>query len=226
MKIRFFLCFFALLWTVSAQERKDFYTQPKPGAGGGITAEVDCALSHAIAIERDRTSVYMATLSNENMRLHFTNLPTGKYDLLLLTKEGTLFEGLQLGDPAESITGERRKTLEERIARADAFFNKYRVHRMGLIEGGGKLLALIERMRDKEALTGGGELLAGPVRRLEIAQFDKAADTWSFRVNRHLHREVAAAARSDFLESKFVAALGNLRVIESVKDLGSLPLKP
>jgi hypothetical protein len=226
MIARVILCFFGLVWAVSAQNTKSFYTQPSPGAGGGITAKVDTALTHAIALERDRTSAYRATLSDENMRFHFTNLPTGKYDLLLFTKAGTLFEGLQLGDSADSVTGEGRKNLEERIAKADAFFNKYKLHRMGLIEGGDKLLALIEKMRDKETLTGGGEKLNGPVRRFEIAQFDKASDTWSFQVNRHLYREEEAAGRNDFLDSKFVPALGNLRVIESVKDLGSIALKP
>ena len=226
MKAWFLLCFFALVWAVSAQNTKHFYTQPKPGAGGGIIARVDTALTHAIALERDRVSAYKATLSEENTRFHFANLPTGKYDLLLFTKQGTLFEGLYLGDSAESVSGEGRKNLEERIAKADAFFNKYKLHRMGLIEGGSKLLALIEKMRDNETLTGGGEKLNGPVRRFELAQFDKAADTWSFLVNRHLYREEEEAGRSDFLGSKFVPSLGNLRVIESVKELGSISLNP
>jgi hypothetical protein len=82
------------------------------------------------------------------------------------------------------------------------------------------------QVRDKETLTGGGERLNGPVRRFEFAQFEKAADTWSFLVNRHLYREEEAAGGIDFLESKFVPALGNLRVIESVKDLGAISLKP
>jgi hypothetical protein len=97
---------------------------------------------------------------------------------------------------------------------------------MGLIEGGAKLLALIERMRDKETLTGGGEKLNGPVRRFELAEFDKAADTWSFMVNRHLYREEEKAGQGEFLDSKFLPGLGNVRVIESVKDLGALTLNP
>jgi hypothetical protein len=226
VKARFFVCFFALVWSVCAQNTKNFYTQPKDGAGGGITAKVDAALTYAIALERDRTSAYKATLSEENTRFHFPNLPTGKYDLLLFTKQGVLFEGLQLGEAFELGAGESRKNLEERIAKADAFFNKYKLHRMGVIEGGSKLLALVERMRDKETLTGGGEKLAGPVRRFEVAQFDKAADTWSFMVNRHLYREEEKAGQSAFLDSKFVPALGSVRVIESLKDLGVISLKP
>ncbi len=226
MKIRLFLCFFAWVLSAAAQNTKSFYTQTKPDAGGGITGKVDAALTHAIALERDRTSAYKATLSEENTRFQFVNLPTGKYDLLLFTKENSVFEGLQLGEPAELGAGGGRKNLEERIAKADAFFNQYKLHRMGVIEQGAKLLALVERVRDKETLTGGGEKLKGPVRRFELAQFDKAADNWSFMVNRHLYREEQTAGGPDFLDSKFVPSLGNIRVIESLKDLGVITLKP
>lgn len=225
MKVRLFLCFFAFVLSAAAQNTKGFYTQTKPGTAGGLTAKVDTALTYAIALERDRTSAYKGTLSEENTRFHFANLPTGKYDLLLFTKGSLVFEGLQLGEPADLGSGAGRKNLEERVAKADAFFNKYKLHRMGLIEDGSKLLALVERMRDKETLTGAGEKLNGPVRRFELAQFDRAADTWSFMVNRHLYREEDAAGRVEFLDSKFVPALGNIRVIESVKDLGVLALK-
>jgi hypothetical protein len=226
MKARFLFCFFALVWSVCAQNTKNFYTQAKPGVGGGITAKVDLALTHAIALERDRTSLYKAALSEENTRFHFANLPTGKYDLLLFTKEEGVFEGLQLGEPFDLGAGDGRKNLEERIAKADAFFNKYKLHRVGVIEGGGRLLALIEKVRDKETLTGGGEKLNGPVRRFEVAQFEKAADTWSFMVNRHLYREEEKDGQGAFLDSKFEPALGSVRVIESVKDLGAIRLKP
>jgi hypothetical protein len=223
-RVLFFLLSLAL--GVSAQNTKGFYTQPKPGAGGGITGKVDASLAYAIALERDRTSAYKGTLSDENTRFHFANLPTGKYDLLLFSKDSGVFEGLQLGEAANLGEGVERKNLEERIEKADSFFNKYKLHRLGLMEEGRKLLALIERVRDKETLTGGGEKLQGPVRRFELAQFDKAADTWSFLVNRHLYREEDAPGRNDFLDSKFMPSLGNVRVIDSVKDLGSITLKP
>jgi len=226
MKVRLLLCFFAFVLSAAAENTKGIYTQTKPDTGGGITGKVASPLTHAIALERDRTSAYKGTLSEENTCFHFANLPTGKYDLLLFTRDRVLFEGLQLGEPADLGVGAERKNLEERVAKADGFFNKYRLHRMGLIDGGAKLLALIERVRDKETLTGGGEKLKGPVRRFELAQFDKAADTWSFLVNRHLYREEDTAGSVEFLDSNFVAPLGNIRVIESLKDLGAIALKP
>ena len=81
-----------------------------------------------------------------------------------------------------------------------------------------RLLSSLGLLQELELPEGG--------RRFELAQFDRAADTWSFMVNRHLYREEDAAGRVEFLNSKFIPALGNVRVIESVKDLGVIALKP
>jgi hypothetical protein len=62
--------------------------------------------------------------------------------------------------------------------------------------------------------------LEGAVRRLEIAQFDRASDTWSFLVNRHLYREEEAPGKNQFLRSRFLPQLSGVRVIESMKDIG------
>ena len=207
-----------------AENTKNFYTKPKPEAGGGITGKVDSPLFIAIALERDRTSSYKGQLEDSGAKFVFKGLPTGKYDLILVTKDDHVVEGLFLGDEPTTVTGENLKRLEERIAAADGFFNKYQLQRFGLIENGAKILAFIERMRDKPALTQGGETLQGAVRRLEIAQFDRSADTWSFLVNRHLYREQEAPGKTQFLKNHHVPQLGGIRVIDSVKDIGSIAL--
>lgn len=218
MKRLFLLFLFALLGSAEA----DIYTKPKAGAGGGIQGKVDAAITHAIALERDRKSCYKGAVGDGGKSFVFNGLPTGKYDLLLFTEDRVLMEGVFLGEPAEAAVKPSMKNLEERIEKADSFFNKYKLHRFGLIDEGAKLLAVVERMRDKETLTGGGEVLKGPVRRFEIAEFDKAADTWSFMVNRHLYREQDGPEQTAFFESRHVAALGGIRVIDSLKDIGSV----
>jgi hypothetical protein len=212
------------LGVVRAENTNNFYTKPKPDAAGGITGKVDRTLFIAIALERDRTSSYKAVLEDGGTRFVFKGLPTGKYDLLLVTKDDHLVEGLFLGEPGTSVTGESYNRFEERIRAADGFFNKFQIQRFGLIQDGAKILALIERMRDKETLTQGGEKLAGAVRRLEIAQFDRSADTWAFLVNRHLYREQEAPGKTQFLTSHHVPQLSGIRVIESVKDVGMVAL--
>jgi hypothetical protein len=210
-----------LLW---AENTKNFYTHPKPDAGGGIRGKVDKPLFTAIALERDRTSSYKAVLEEAGTRFVFPGLPTGKYDLIFVTKDDRLVEGLFLGEPGTEVTGDNFKNFEERVKVADAFFNKYQIQRFGVIENGTKILALVERMRDRDTLTQGGEKLSGAVRRLEIAQFDKAADTWSFLVNRHLYREQEAPGKTQFLKSRHLPQLSGIRIIESVKDLGAIVL--
>lgn len=207
-----------------AENTNNFYTKPKPDAAGGITGKVDRALFIAIALERDRTSSYKALLEDGGTRFVFKGLPTGKYDLLFVTKDDHLVEGLFLGEPGTSVTGESYERFEERIRAADGFFNKFQIQRFGLIQDGAKILALIERMRDKAALTQGGEALGGAVRRLEIAQFDRSKDTWAFLVNRHLYREQEAPGKTQFLTSHHVPQLSGIRVIESVKDIGAIAL--
>jgi hypothetical protein len=206
-----------------AENTKNFYTHPKPDAKGGISAAVDRPLTHAIALERDRTSSFKGALSENGTRFVFNGLPTGKYDLILVTQDGFVLEGLLLGTGGEAVTGQGRRNFEERIEKADGFFTKYKLHRFGLVEDGSKILALIERMRDKESLEDASGK-KGPIRRFEIAEFDKAVDTWSFLRNRHLYREEDAPGRTAFFESHFVPSLGGVRVIDSIKDLGTLNL--
>lgn len=218
------LCFFSVVRPAGAENTKNFYTKPNPEAGGGISGKVDRPLFTAIALERDRTSSYKASLEEGGLRFVFKGLPTGKYDLILVTKDDLLIEGLFLGEAGDLVTGESHARFQERVAAADSFFNKFQVQRFGIIEGGAKILAFIERMRDKPTLTGGGRQLEGAVRRLEIAQFDRAADTWSFLVNRHLYREEEAPGKTQFLKNHHMPQIGGIRIIDSSKDLGTISL--
>jgi hypothetical protein len=221
-----------LLWSIlsglvcGALGETSFYTLPKPDANGGVVGRVEQGLTYALALERDRTSCYKGVLSEGGKRFEFKGLPTGKYDLVLFLKDRRVVEGLFLGEGSESLVGKGRENFEERLQKADAFFNKYKLHRFGLVEGGTRILAFVERVRDKLALTGGGEALKGPVRRFEIAELDKASDTWTLLVNRHMYREEDAPGKNDFLDSLHLPALGGIRVIQSPKDLGTVSLTP
>lgn len=222
------LALMGLFWggVFGAVAETSFYTQPKPEANGAVVGRVEQGLSYALALERDRTSCYKGVLLEDGKRFEFRGLPTGKYDLVLFLKDRRVVEGLFLGDGAEGVVGKGRENFEERLQKADAFFNKYKLHRFGLVEGGTRILAFVERVRDKLALTGGGEALKGPVRRFEIAELEKATDTWTLLVNRHMYREEDAPGKNDFLNSLYLPALGGIRVINAPKDLGTVSLTP
>jgi hypothetical protein len=226
-KILFFkwrpiIAFFGMLVCthLRAENTSNFYTKLRVDAGGGIAGKVEKPLFMTIALERDRVSSYKGAVEEGGLRFVFKGLPTGKYDLVLVTRDDRVLEGLYLGDSPSEVTGDLYSRFEERVKAADSFFNKFQIQRFGVIENGSKILAFIERMRDRPTLTQSGRQLEGAVRRLEIAQFDRASDTWSFLVNRHLYREEEAPGKNQFLRSRFLPQLSGVRVIESMKDIG------
>ena len=220
---------FALSLVASAAfaQTTTLYTRPVAGASGGISGRVDQTLTHALALNRDRVQCFRAELSDGGKVFRFAGLPTGKYDLLLITKGDTIYEGLELGGDAEKLSGTPRKNLELRVTKSDTFFNKAQIHRVGLIEDGNKVLALIERVRDKLILKQSGEQLKSNLRRIEVADFVKAADDWTLTESRHLYREETPLGEGmGFCKHRLLTNLGNVRVIDAVKDLGTIALPP
>lgn len=216
---------FFLPYYPSQAQTTTLYTVPVSGAGGGISGIVDRELTHALALNRDRVQCFRGALSDGGRSFKIASLPTGKYDLILVTKAGAVCEGIDLGEDVSKLSTVSLKNAEGRVMKSDTFFNKYKIHRAGLIEGGEKQLLFVERVRDKQILKQSGEVLNADLRRLEVVELIKAADDWQFLNTRHLYREEAQlGAGLGFFTDKFVPTLGNVRVIDSVKNLGSIAL--
>ena len=198
------------------------YTQENPDDKGGITGRAGAPLAYAFAMERDLTRVYRAKLDGVEGVFHFANLPVGKYDLVLVTKDGTIYEGLELGE-SEMRKGARAGALEERIVASDTFFNRVHVHRQGW--NGEVALVFVERIRDGETVRHSGEDLNQAVQRLEVIALEPATDDWQLTDSRHILRETHALEKGmPFLKSVYVSSLNDHRVIDSIKDLGVLSL--
>ncbi len=207
----------------AAAQTANLYTKPDPSASGGLTGKVDKELTYAIALSRDRTHCYRAELTEGGKAFKFAGLPTGKYDLVLVSK-GSVYEGLVLGARAADLTDEQKKNVAIRLNKADNFFNKWKLHRVGIEEDGEKLVCFIERLRDKEILKQSGEVLQSSLRRFEVATMNKANDDWDFADTRHIYREEQPLGTLSPLKHERVESLGNLRIIDAVKDLGSIAL--
>ena len=222
-KARRLLVVFAL--SFAAALRADpgrIYTNPDPAAAGGIEGSTAIALTHALAIDHDRVRVYRADLGDGGKTFQFLHLPVGKYDLVLVAA-GAVFEGLALGDPPDNPDPMSAKNLRTRIGAADSFFNRFAIHRTGL--AGDQALAFVERVRDRLTLKQSGEKLDANLRRFEIIELTKAADDWQMATTRHIYRE-EETGNTAFLKHFFVSAIGNLRVVDTVKQLGTLALPP
>lgn len=201
------------------------YTKPVAADTGGITGRVaDAKLTHALAIERDRTRVYQASIDTDGSGFRFANLPIGRFDLVLVTADHRLIEGIGLG-PAEKLSADRAKHLEAGVTKADSFFNRHLSHRSGVEDG--VALILVERIRDKQILRGSGEDLGAWLRRLEIIELHEAGDEWQMRKTRHLYREeTPKTAGTPFLTHLHLPALGGLRLAGTQRDLGTIQLIP
>ena len=212
-----------LLFSTARADPGRLYTVPDPAANGGIEGDAGIVLTHALAIDHERVHVYRAELSDAGKVFHFTHLPVGKYDLVLVAKNCAIYEGLVLGNAASALSSVSAKNLETRIAVADSFFNRHTVHRTGF--EGAHALAFVERIRDKLILKQSGEKLDSNLRRFEIIELEQAADDWQMVSTRQIFREEEPVAPAPpFFKYFHVSELGNIRVVDTVKQLGALPL--
>ncbi len=213
------LCFAA----VCRADPGRIYTTPDPKDLGGIEGKTEIPLTHALAVDHERIHVYRAELTEGGKSFRFGNLPVGKYDLVLVTQDHIVFEGLTLGDIPAEPDGTSRQNLQKRVAVADSFFNRFIVHRMGV--SGDQALLFVERIRDRQTLKQSGEKLSSNLRRLEIIELERAGDDWQISSTRHLYREEEPVRENPpFMKHFPVSGIGNLRVIDSVKQLGVLSL--
>lgn len=215
-----------LLFCCAASLRADpgrIYTKPDPAATGGIEGAAPMALTHALAVDHELLHVYRAELSDGGKTFQFHHLPVGKYDLVLVTAGNEVFEGLALGPPPVNPDPSFEEGLRTRVGAADSFFNRFAILRAGVSEE--RALAFVERIRDRLTLQQSGEKLDANLRRFEIIELAKAGDDWQMSATRHIYREEELVRESPpFMKHFFVSAIGNLRVVDSVKQLGELAL--
>lgn len=209
--------------TAAAQSGR-IYTKPVPSDNGAITGTMPSQeLSHAIAVDQERLKVFDGKLTDKGRSFRFEHLPVGKYDIVLITTRREMFEGVQLGEPLTGLSMDLQTNIVTRIALADSFFNRYKIHRCGV--EGDRALVLVERLRDKLILYQSGEKLEANLRRLEIVELDKAVDDWQMITSRHIYREGEPIEKSPpFWSHTHVPALGAIRVVNGVKELGTLTL--
>jgi len=212
-----------LLLAAALSQSERLYTKPEAADTGGLQGRIEAGkLTHAIAVDQRLHNVYLGRLDGGRKAFTFENLPTAKYDLVLITDDGRVFEGVvREGKKLEEIDSLSAANLQTRIGKADAFFNQSKVHRV--IVGEDRAWIFVERVRDKQILKQSGEELNAFLRRFEVAELRKASDDWQMVNTRHIYREEIPKGKSTaFCRHAHVPALGNIRVTGGMKDLGAV----
>ncbi len=208
------------------------YTPPDPNATGGIRATVkfpDKPLAQVFALPpQDVTRVYRGAVGADGRSFTFHGLPVGKYDLVVLYEDG-FYEGLTLTRDADQLTDRDRELIATVITRAVPFFDTKAIQRCaGTTGADGKARCVLQELRTKKILAQSAEELKGyQIRSIKLAWLEDVGIVgWQLVNTREIVRqEVAPGARKGVLPHYYRTELGDIRVIDAMKDLGPLNLQ-
>ena len=222
---RFFLAALLMPCVLAADTEQRIYTAPDPAATGGIKGTVDVVVTHALAVDHDQ----VRGLSRRDERRREDVLfraPAGRQIRPRAGDEDNakVYEGLALGEEKRDLPAGSMDNLKTRITKQDAFFNRVLIHRLGF--DGENTFAFVERIRrpeDSDAGRRDAQRHAAAVRRDRTRPGGRrlAGDDHAHPLPRGTTSRTASIIPCTVTAKE----LGNLRVIDGVKDLGSiLPL--
>lgn len=208
------------------------YTQADPSAAGGIRGKVghpDQRIEGAFAIAQfEPARVYAGSVGADGRSFEFAGLPTGKYDLMLLY--GSFFiEGVRLCRETDSLNDGDRKAIKATVDRSVPFFDTKVIHRVEGVTGhAGKAMAVEQDMRTRPVTLQSAEVRDDiQIRSLKIATLEDVGTAgWHLTNTREVVRqEVGGGQHKGPIDHRHAPEIGNIRVVDSVKDLGTLELK-
>ncbi len=210
-------------------QSSQLYTAADPQAGGGLRGRVPVPPGEVLgvfALPQDRwQSVYLAQISPDGT-FQFAGLPAGKYDLAVLF-EDRLLEGIVLHRAEDSLTSTDRAAIQAKVEASSAFFNEKRIQRCeGTTGRAGTARILLQELRSRPVTLQSAEVRSDiQIRSLKIALLEDVGPGWSMQQTRELARqEVGPPDTKGLIPVVHVPRLSGVRVVEAVKDLGTLEL--
>jgi|GEM_PF-695240 len=217
-----------------ATQSTRLYTQPDPSAKGGIhgrikeEGEKKQLLRDAFAISPDNPKlVYRGVVSADGAEFSFQGLPVAKYDLLLIGK--TLFyEGFKLTPDADSLTKKDGSEIENIITKSVPFFNVKKIHRcQGITGRNGAARCVLQEVRTLPVTDQEG--IVHPeyqVRSIRLACLENVGTAgWQLVNTREIIRmQPGSADLQGVLPHAYLPALGQIRVMDEIKELGEIDL--
>ncbi len=197
------------------------YAEPDASHAGGIRFTVhDASPAPVLAIavgQRSRTP-WQGTI--EGRSVSFPHLPIDKYDLVIVT-EKDVYEGVRLVPNADAgRTAGEREAIEAEVGKIEGFFDRKEIHR---VEVDGELAGtFIQQWREGVALKQSGARVPGVIHSLDLIWFEKPLTGWQLVKRRQIYRQELALQEP--LRHHFVETLSTIRVVSTVKALGTIQL--
>jgi len=213
------------------KQSSKLYTAPDAGDPGGLRGRVAKhkeKLIGAFAIPAgELVRVYKATLSPDGHAFEFNNLPTAKFDLLLLFP-GAFYEGITLSRAASTLVTNDWKSILGILGKSEPFYEIKRIQRMEGASGTtGWAQGVVQEVRERPVTLQDATVHTDiQIRAIKLVRFENVGPAWQLLVTREIARqEVAGQEHRGLLPHGFCPdLLGNLRVVDTVKDLGLLDL--
>lgn len=208
-------------------DRSRLYTRPDPSATGGIKGTVaspDMPIEQILAIPRDEMSfVYEGALTGTSRRdFVFENLPMRKYDLVVIYND-RFFDGVRLHRETSSLTAQDLRNIDASIQKSEPFFNHKTVHRVEGDTGRGNFARAMVTYLAAKKLADEKPRVKPHRRTFKLVLLKDVGPGWQIVKTRDLYP--LSVFPNEGNPSHHVApALSDIRVADSIKDLGQLHL--
>lgn len=210
------------------EQSSRLYTKPDPHSEGGIrfTLQTQAKPSGVYALlQTDPNRCYMASYLNDGWVVK--GLPVGKYDLVLVFDD-RFCEGLTLTKAENSLTKADLASIERIITNSVPFFDTKKIHRAEGVTGhGGKASIVFQEVRTRPVLLQTFEVRKDiQIRSIKIGLLEEVNVGWQLVNTREIKRvEVGGQMPKGVIPHFYVKELGNIRVTDSIKNLGEISLK-
>ena len=176
--------------------------------------------------------VYLAELGSDNA-FSLSGLPPGKYDLFVLC-ENCFYEGLLLSREENTLTDADTQSIKAKITESNPFFNVKNQYRMeGQTGSFGKARVIEQEVRTLPVTLQNADVLTHiQIRSIKLCLMESIGTKnlgvhWEVKKTREITRqEVGPPDTKSVIPGYFSKSLQGIRVSTSIKDVGSIILKP
>ena len=209
---------------------KYLYTAPDASSKGGIKGRIVNPPDYVVGVfamcPNQPKWCYAATRSGEKKReFEFTGLPMEKYDLVILYKSA-VYEGLTLCRDESTLTAKDRQMIEAQVAKSEPFFDQKIILRLdGKTGKGEEATGIAAFIRNKSSTDNAvGSIFTDHRRSVKIIHMMQVGPGWQLAIDREIYVNFLKPGTGPDIKDYNRIRLGNIRVTDSVKNLGDIDL--